>query len=109
MNERSMKLLEFHKIKEQLIEKTETTLGAERAEQLLPSSNLDEAKRWQDETDESAQIIRLNKSLPLGGISDIRDSLKRSKIGGVLSAQQCLSIRSEERRVGTVVRGRCAS
>lgn len=92
MNERSMKVLEFRKIIDQLIEKTETSLGAELASQLLPSSEIDKVQHSQDETDEAMTILRLNKAIPLGGIADIREALKRSKIGGILNENQCLNI-----------------
>lgn len=92
MNERSLKVLEFHKIKEQLVEKTETTIGAELARKLKPEKNIKKVQRLQDETDEAAQLIRLNYSLPLGGITDIRKNINHTKIGGLLKAQQCLAI-----------------
>jgi len=92
MNERSMKVLEFNRIINWLIEKTETSLGAELAGKLLPSSKLSIAQRLQDETDEAATILRLNKSIPLGGIADIRESIKRSEIGGILNEHQCLNV-----------------
>lgn len=92
MNERSMKVLEFPKIISLLIQKTETSLGAELAEELRPSTEIELIQELQDETDEAMTILRLNKSIPLGGVSDIRKSIKRSKIGGILNAQECLNI-----------------
>lgn len=94
MNERSLKVLEFQKIKERLIEQTETSLGAELAENLFPSTKIEEVQQLQDETDEAATIIRLNKAIPLGGITDIRDALHHSKIGGILNEHQSLQVAS---------------
>lgn len=92
MNERVLQALEFHKIIEQLTAQAETSLGKEKAAKLTPSSNFEEVVQMQEETDEAVQIIRLNKTIPLGGISDIRPSLSRSVIGGILSASECLDV-----------------
>src|SRR5690625_8039377 len=82
MNDRIYRVLEFHKIIEQLKQQTETSLGKQLASQIAPKTILTEVKQTQAETDEAAQISRLNKAIPLGGIVDIRPN------------------RSEERRVG---------
>lgn len=92
MNDRVLRVLEFHKIIEQLIGFAATSIGKDKASQLKPSSNLEDVIQYQEETDEASQILRLNKSIPLGGISDIRMSLKRSVIGGVLSTEECLNV-----------------
>lgn len=92
MNERILHTLEFSKIIEQLNNQTATSIGRDRTSQLRPSTNLDEVKEMQAETDEASQILRLNYAVPLGGISDIRASVKRSVIGGVLTAEECLNV-----------------
>lgn len=92
MNERVLQALEYHKMIEQLTAQAETSLGKEKAAKLTPSIDFEEAVHMQEETDEVVQIIRLNKAIPLGGITDIRPSLGRSLIGGVLSASECLDV-----------------
>ncbi|WP_085991746.1 endonuclease MutS2 [Oceanobacillus senegalensis] len=92
MNERIFRVLEFQKIIEQLIKHAATSIGKDYASKLRPVSNIDDVVRLQDETDEAAQILRLNKTIPFGGITDIRMSLKRSTIGGVLSPEECLNV-----------------
>ena len=92
MNERILRVLEFQKIKDKLNHHTDTSLGEELVSQLKPSIDIDVVKLKQLETDEAAQIIRLNKVIPLGGIFDIRASLKRSEIGGILSTEECLDV-----------------
>ncbi|MCG5104308.1 endonuclease MutS2 [Oceanobacillus alkalisoli] len=90
MNERVLHVLEFDKIIEQLMEQAETSLGKEKAAQISPETDLDKVNQLQEETDEAAQIHRLNKVIPFGGIRNIRESLKRSVIGSILSAAECL-------------------
>lgn len=92
MNDRTFRVLEFHKIVDQLRTHAETSMGNELVAKIKPAITIDEVKHKQLETDEAAQIIRLNKVIPLGGIFDIRESLKRAYIGGVLNESECLDI-----------------
>lgn len=92
MDERIFQVLEFNKIINLLSAQAATSLGKELAFELKPSTSMDEVVQKQNETDEAAQIIRLNKTIPLGGIADIRASLKRSVIGGILSTNECLDV-----------------
>ncbi|MGD7007681.1 endonuclease MutS2 [Metabacillus sp. 84] len=91
MQEKGLHVLEFHKIRQQLMNHAASSLGKEKAGALLPANDLEEADRWQQETFEAADILRLRGHAPFGGLTDIRASLKRAKIGGVLSAQECMS------------------
>jgi len=92
MNERIFHVLEFNKIIDQLRAHTATSLGAEFVSQLTPSPEMEVVEQRQNETDEAAQIIRINEVIPLGGIVDIRAGLKRSEIGGVLNTHECLDV-----------------
>ncbi|WP_010532450.1 endonuclease MutS2 [Lentibacillus jeotgali] len=94
MNERILKALEFNKIIEQLKSQAETSVGKELASQLKPSSDAADVREMQAETDEASQILRLNLTIPLGGVADIRAAVKRSVIGGVLTAGECLDVAS---------------
>ncbi|SFB24371.1 DNA mismatch repair protein MutS2 [Lentibacillus halodurans] len=92
MNERILQTLEFNKVIEQLNNQAATLIGKEMALQLKPSTDIAAVKEMQAETDEASQILRLNMAVPLGGVTDIRPSIKRSVIGGVLSAEECLDV-----------------
>lgn len=92
MNQRVLNVLEFNKIIDQLTKHAETSLGKDLAARLKPMTELSAVNALQAETDEAVQILRLNKAIPLGGIRDIRPSLKRSSIGGGLSALECLDV-----------------
>ncbi|QHT47361.1 endonuclease MutS2 [Bacillus sp. SB49] len=94
MNERILRTLEFKKIIDQLSGKAASSLGKEKTAALKPSSDLGEVLVKQKETDEAAQVLRLKGHIPLGGIFDIKPSLKRTTIGGILSATECLDIAS---------------
>jgi len=94
MNERVLRVLEYNKVIKQLISQTATSLGKDLTAELKPSGEFAEVKQLQEETDEAAQIIRLNEVIPLGGIFDIRAALKRSLIGGLLNTEECLNVAS---------------
>ncbi|MYL50306.1 endonuclease MutS2 [Halobacillus litoralis] len=94
MNQRILHVLEFKKIIEQLNEQAASSLGKEKTSALKPSSDLEEVRHLQMETDEAGQVLRLKGHVPLGGIFDIKPSLKRTTIGGTLSALECLDVAS---------------
>ncbi|WP_163581575.1 endonuclease MutS2 [Gracilibacillus saliphilus] len=94
MNERILHVLEFNKIIDQLAEKAASSLGIEKIRKLKPSTDLNQVVNWQEETDEAYHVIRLKGNVPLGGISDIKPSVKRAVIGGILTTHECLDIAS---------------
>lgn len=94
MNQRIYQVLEYNKIIDMLKKLAASSLGKEKIEALKPSTQLEEVIQWQEETDEAADVLRLKGGVPLGGIFDIKPSIKRTTIGGVLSALECLDIAS---------------
>lgn len=94
MQERVFKVLEFNKVKNDLIPYTASALGRKKAEKLLPSISFDEVVRLQEETDEAAHILRMKGNVPLGGMFDIKPHVKRAVIGGSLSAHELVQIAS---------------
>jgi DNA mismatch repair protein MutS2 len=94
VQQRILKILEFDKVKEQLLEHVSSSLGREKIEKLVPSSDFAEVVKWQEQTDEAVSVFRLRGNVPLGGIFDIRASVKRAKIGGTLSPHELLDIAS---------------
>ncbi|WP_449621202.1 endonuclease MutS2 [Robertmurraya sp. Marseille-Q9965] len=94
MQQRVLKVLEFDKIKEQVLEHASSLLGRTLVQELMPSTNLEEVVKRQEETDEASNILRLKGNVPLGGIFDIRQHIKRAEIGGMLSPQELMQISS---------------
>jgi DNA mismatch repair protein MutS2 len=94
MQQKALKVLEFGKVKEQLLGHASSSLGKEKVKQLLPSINFEEVVKLQAETDEAANVLRLKGNVPLSGIHDIRAHIKRSVIGGVLSPFELVHISS---------------
>ncbi|WLR50160.1 endonuclease MutS2 [Bacillus tianshenii] len=94
MFKRVMRVLEYDKIKEKLQTYAASSLGKEKAERLKPAYELEEVIDAQAKTDEAAKVLRLKGSFPLGGIFDVRPSVKRAEIGGILNARELLDISS---------------
>ncbi|MGJ7912355.1 endonuclease MutS2 [Neobacillus sp. LXY-1] len=94
MQERVFKVLEFTKVREQLLEHASSTLGKDKIKHLVPSIDFEEVVKLQDETDEAATVLRVKGHIPLAGIYDIRAHIKRSVIGGVLSPHELFQIAS---------------
>jgi DNA mismatch repair protein MutS2 len=93
-------VLEFEKVKEQLVKHASSSLGKEKAKALIPSSHYEEVLTTQEQTDEAAKVLRLKGNAPLGGLVDVRASVKRAKIGGLLSASELIEV------AGTLYAGR---
>jgi len=91
---RGLNILEFPKMIDLLEKKAATQMGKELVHQLKPINDLEQVAYLQNETKEGMDTIRLKGGLPLGGIRDIRASLKRLKIGGDLTPEQLLDIAS---------------
>lgn len=94
MQERVLKILEFNKVKEHLLEHVSSSLGRKKALNILPSTDYEEVIRRQEETDEAVTVLRIKGNVPLGGIFDIRPHVKRAVIGGMLSPQELNQISS---------------
>lgn len=94
MQERVLKILEFNKVKEHLLEHVSSSLGRKKAINIRPSTDYEEVIRRQEETDEAVTVLRIKGNVPLGGIFDIRPHVKRAVIGGMLSPQELNQISS---------------
>ncbi|KOO46884.1 endonuclease MutS2 [Priestia koreensis] len=94
MQPRIFRVLEFDKVKEQLANHVASSLGREKVANLIPSTNFEEVVTFQEATDEGVTVLRLRGNVPLGGLVDVRPSVKRAEIGGTLSPNELLDISS---------------
>ncbi|WP_078545215.1 endonuclease MutS2 [Litchfieldia alkalitelluris] len=94
MQQRVLNVLEFSKVKEQLIKHVASSLGKDRVEKLIPETELEQVVQLQEQTDEAAKVLRLKGNVPLGGLTDIRASVKRSMIGSILGTNELIEIAS---------------
>ncbi|NEW08172.1 endonuclease MutS2 [Paenibacillus sp. SYP-B3998] len=92
MNKKIIKTLDYQKILYKLSQHAETSLGKEAAEKLEPIGEFEVVKLRLQATDEAVNVERLKGNAPFGGIRDIRASLHRARIGGMLNPGELLDI-----------------
>jgi DNA mismatch repair protein MutS2 len=92
MNNRTLRVLEYEKIRGMLLEKVESSLGRELAEKLEPSTNLGKVVEWQKETSEATSILIQRGNVSLGGIHDLSYHVRRAEIGSFLYPGQLLEV-----------------
>ncbi|MEK3890455.1 endonuclease MutS2 [Bacillus sp. FSL K6-3431] len=94
MNDKILKTLEFNKIIAEMEGFASSSLGVKKVQALKPSTDFEEVVKWQEETDESANVLRLKGHAPLSGIFDIKPHIKRAQIGGILNAVELVQTAS---------------
>ncbi len=92
MQQRTLRVLEFTKIREMLSELALTDMGAERCRALEPSSNLPEVNLWQQETEEATVILQYMGGHPMARFEDVRPSLALADKGATLSPRALLNV-----------------
>ncbi len=94
MNQKALKTLEYDKIIHRLTGHAASTGAKERCEKLQPSSSLWEIERAQTQTADALRRVYQKGSVSFGGIRDIRGSIKRLQIGGILGMGELRQIMS---------------
>jgi DNA mismatch repair protein MutS2 len=92
LEEKTLQKLEYREIIAMLVERCTSQLGKELAAQLKPSLDLEEIKQSLSETTQAKEILRLYPDFSLGGVRDIRRSLNKVKIGGMIEPSDFLEI-----------------
>lgn len=92
MNERSLRVLEWPKIKAQVAERASFSLGKELVENLTPAVDIDEVRERLAMTSEALALIWKHGEPPMGGASDIRAVVTRAALGGTLDESQLLAV-----------------
>lgn len=91
MKQKSKEVLEFNKIVDRLKEFAETENGKKEIEKLEVSSDMERVIYLQKQTSESLSIAIEKGNPPLGGISDVKEYVKRGAIGGIISMRGLLN------------------
>lgn len=103
MEQETLDVLEYDKIRTLLADKAGSLLGKELARTLQPTSDFAEAQARLAETDE-AVAIRATSVPPLGGIFDIREKLQAVGKGATLEVADFADILSTMRAMRSVKR-----
>ena len=92
MQKRTLRVLEFTKIREQLADLAVTEMGREICLALEPETNLEEVRAAQQETEEATVVIQYLGSSPLSAFADVRSSLSLAEKGATLSPKALLEV-----------------
>lgn len=92
MNEKALKVLEYHKIIQKLTEFAGSQPGKAKCRELVPTSDLFEIRRMQRETSDAVSRLCRKGNVSFSGLSDIRGSLKRLEIGSSLNIEELLRV-----------------
>ena len=93
MNKDALNILEYDKIRRRLIECASTTFGKDMTSALEPVEDQQEIRQRLDETTEAIKISALSTP-PFGGIVDIREIIRKIKLGRIADALELLDILS---------------
>ena len=102
MNQKALKTLEFDKIIHRLTEHATSVGAKKKCMELVPVTSLWEIERAQTQTADALRRIWQKGSISFGGIRDIRGSIKRLEIGGILGMGELRQIMSLLETAGQV-------
>lgn len=92
MDQRTLTLLEFDKIREMVGRHAATPVGKELVSRLRPARDAAVVSSRLAETSEACQLITTHGHAPFTGVHDIRDALQRAQKHGVLTVQELLDV-----------------
>lgn len=92
MEGRTLRVLEYDKIRTMLAERAACSLGSDAAAALEPSLDLAWITERQYETSEACEIIMNVSAFPLGGIHDIRQYISAAERESLLQPKELLDV-----------------
>lgn len=92
MNEKALRILEYHKIIQQLAAHASSEMGKNMCLKLVPYSSLMEIETAQEQTKDALSRVYQFGSLSFSGLTNITPSLKRLEIQASLSSRELLDI-----------------
>ena len=92
INDRTLRVLEFTKIREILAEGALTEAGAEKCRNLVPFDDMSQVQAAQAETEEATVILHYIGGHPMTPFPDVRAALGICEKGGTLSAGMLLNV-----------------
>jgi DNA mismatch repair protein MutS2 len=94
MNKKALSTLEYQKIIARLIEYAGFSASADLACNLVPTSDLDKARKRQAATREARYILSLDTAFSFYNASDIRPQIGLARRDGVLESGDLLAVKN---------------
>ena len=92
MNNKVLRILEYHKIIDKLIDKATSAPGRKLCKELVPMTELSEITHAQSETADALSRLFKKGSTSFGGNTDLGSSIKSLEVGSALSSSELLKI-----------------
>lgn len=92
MDARVLRILEFDKIRDLLVDLAMSDMGKERAAELLPSNDYEQVSIFLEQTAEAEAVLFRIGHNPVDAFADVRSSLKRCRVASSMSAKELLEI-----------------
>lgn len=92
MNEKTLRTLEFDKIRDMLADKTINEAARESAMKIYPQTSIVAVQKSLADTDAASVMICKFGSAPIEKVSDVSTSIKRAHMGGNLSMPELLNV-----------------
>ena len=92
MNSKVLRILEYHKIIDKLIDKATSAPGRKLCKELVPMTELSEIAHAQSETADALSRLFKKGSTSFGGNTDLGPSIKSLEVGSALSSSELLKI-----------------
>jgi DNA mismatch repair protein MutS2 len=93
MDEHTLQVLEFEKIRLFLKQFATSQPGKRRCELLFPSRQTEEVKIWLREVGELREIIGVEGDIPIHGVKDIEETVEKARVENfILTAKELLDI-----------------
>jgi DNA mismatch repair protein MutS2 len=93
MDDKTLTILEFHKILDRLANYCAFSASVEKARALRPTPDAFEARRRQKITAEAVQFLVTHSDISIGGARDVRGPVDLALHGGVLAPNELLDIK----------------
>lgn len=92
MNKRTLRILEYYKIIEQLTGFAASPAGKRMCEKLKPCADIIEIRKNQEETRDALSRIYRHGGISFSGVYPIGEAMKRVAVGAVLSINELLDV-----------------
>ncbi len=102
MDDKVCRVLEFEKVRDLLKKEARSPMAEKAVEEIVPSFKKHEIEERLKETDEAVYVILRKGSIPLGGICDVKRSVRYAEKGRVLSMKELMDIASSLRTAAHV-------
>ncbi len=92
MNKRTLRVLEYYKIIEQLTSYATTPSGKRMCERLKPMTDIITIDKEQEETADALARVYQHGSVSFSGVYPINEALKRAEVGASLSVSELIDV-----------------